>query len=166
MKTTNTRVQSRTEEQRELNTREEEWTFEEPNALDIPKTVEKKFDAEGMRLRWIRVSMRGNDDIANVGKREAEGWTFVLPSEVPEMSTTSIVLEEGRYAGVVSRGDLALAKIQKGRHNARTKHFEKKSADLMHAIDVQLDKASDSKMPISNKSKSQIIKGRQPSFSN
>ena len=42
MKTTNTRVQSRTEEQRELNTREEEWTFEEPNALDIPKSVEKK----------------------------------------------------------------------------------------------------------------------------
>ena len=82
------------------------------------------------------------------------------------MSTTSIVLEEGRYAGVVSRGDLALAKIQKGRHDARTKHFQKKSADLMHAIDVQLDKASDSKMPISNNSKSQIIKGRQPSFSN
>jgi hypothetical protein len=50
MKTTNTRVQSRTEEQRELNTREEEWTFEEPNALDIPKSVEKKFEAEGMRL--------------------------------------------------------------------------------------------------------------------
>ena len=66
MKTTNTRVKSRTEEQRELNTREEEWTFEEPNALDIPKSVEKKFKAEGMRLRWIRVSIRGNDDIAKI----------------------------------------------------------------------------------------------------
>jgi hypothetical protein len=36
----------------------------------------------------------------------------------------------------------------------------------MTAIDIQLDKASDSKMPISNNSKSQIIKGRQPSFQN
>ena len=89
MTTPNTRVKSRIEDQRELNTREEEWTFEEPNALDIPKPVQIKFESEGMKLRWIRVSMRGNDDIANVGKREAEGWTFVLPSEVPDMASTS-----------------------------------------------------------------------------
>tara|TARA_R110002012_G_scaffold13212_1_gene57139 strand:- start:128 stop:274 length:147 start_codon:yes stop_codon:yes gene_type:complete len=42
MTTPNTRIKSRTEDQRELNTREEEWTFEEPNALDIPKSVQKK----------------------------------------------------------------------------------------------------------------------------
>jgi hypothetical protein len=165
MKTTNTRVQSRTEEQRELNTREEEWTFEEPNALDIPKTVEKKFDAEGMRLRWIRVSMRGNDDIANVGKREAEGWTFVLPSEVPEMSSTSFVREDGRYNGTVSRGDLALAKMPVGRAVARQKFYEKKSSDMVDAVNAQLMKGNNSsRMPISNNSKSTIIKGRHPNF--
>ena len=31
-----TRNESRTESMREQNTREEGWTFEEPNALDIP----------------------------------------------------------------------------------------------------------------------------------
>ncbi len=157
---------TRTVESRENNTREQEWTYEEPDALDIPDIVLERFNAEDMVLRWVRINTRGKDDYINVGKKLNEGWVFVTPSEVPEMSTTSIVLEEGRYAGVVSRGDLALAKIQKGRHDARTKHFQKKSADLMHAIDVQLDKASDSKMPISNNSKSQIIKGRKPSFSN
>ena len=157
---------TRTVESRENNTREQEWTYEEPDALDIPDIVKERFDAEDMVLRWVRINTRGKDDYINVGKKLNEGWVFVTPSEVPEMSTTSIVLEEGRYAGVVSRGDLALAKIEKGRHNARTKHFQKKSQDLMNAIDVQLDKASDSKMPISNNSKSQIIKGRQPSFQN
>jgi hypothetical protein len=157
---------TRNEDMRENNTREVEWTYEEPNALDIPNIVRERFDSQEMDLRWIRINTKGVDDYINVGKKMNEGWVFVTPDEVPEMASTSIVLEGGRYEGVVSRGDLALAKIEKGRHNARTKHFQKKSQDLMTAIDIQLDKASDSKMPISNNSKSQIIKGRQPSFQN
>ena len=155
---------TRTVEMRESNTRETEWTYEEPDALNIPDIVKQRFEAEEMDLRWVRINTKGVDDYINVGKKLNEGWVFVTPNEVPEMSTSSIVLEEGRYAGVVSRGDLALAKIEKGRHAARTRHFEKKSQDLMTAIDVQLDKSSDSRMPISNNSKTQIIKGRQPSF--
>ena len=157
---------TRNEDMRENNTREVEWTYEEPDALDIPDIVKERFDSQEMSLRWIRINTKGTDDYINVGKKMNEGWVFVTPNEVPEMASSSIVLEGGRYAGVVSRGDLALAKIEKGRHNARTKHFQKKSQDLMTAIDIQLDKASDSKMPISNNSKSQIIKGRQPSFQN
>ena len=157
---------ARNTDMRENNTRETEWTYEEPDALDVPNTVLEKFNAQDMDLRWIRINTKGVDDYINVGKKLNEGWVFVTPSEVPEMSTSSIVVEEGRYAGVVSRGDLALAKIEKGRHAARTKHFQKKSEDLMTAIDTQLDRSSDSKMPISNNSKSQIIKGRQPSFQN
>ena len=157
---------ARNTDMRENNTREVEWTYEEPDALNVPNIVLERFDAQDMDLRWIRINTKGVDDYINVGKKLNEGWVFVTPSEVPEMSTSSIVLEEGRYAGVVSRGDLALAKIEKGRHAARTQYFQKKSEDLMTAIDVQLDRASDSKMPISNNSKSQIIKGRQPSFQN
>ena len=165
MKTTNTRVQSRTEDQRELKTREEEWTFEEPNALDIPKSVEKKFEAEGMKLRWIRVSLKGIDDIANVGKREAEGWTFITPTEVPEMASTSFVREDGRYNGTVSRGDLALAKMPIGRVVARQKYYEKKNNDMVEAVNAQLMKGNYAcSRPISNNSKSTVIKGRQPNF--
>ena len=157
---------TRNEDMRENNTREVEWTYEEPDALDIPDIVKERFDSQEMHLRWIRINTKGTDDYINVGKKMNEGWVFVTPNEVPEMASSSIVLEGGRYEGGVSRGDLALAKIEKGSHNARTKHFQKKSQDLMTAIDIQLDKASDSKMPISNNSKSQIIKGRQPSFQN
>ena len=164
MTTPNTRIKSRTEEQRELNTREEEWTFEEPNALDIPKPVQIKFEAEGMKLRWIRVSIRGKDDIANVGKREAEGWSFILPTEVPEMASTSFVREDGRYNGTVSRGDLALAKMPIGRAVARQKFYEKKDKDMLAAVDAQLMKGNNSRMPISNTSKSTVIKGRTPNF--
>ena len=43
-------------------------------------------------------------------------------------------------------------------------HFQKKSEDLMNAIDMQLESNNDARMPISNNSKTQIIKGRQPTF--
>ena len=87
--TTTTRVKSRTEETREMETREEEYTFTEPNALEIPDAVQKRFEEQGMVLRWIRVAMRGQDDIANVGKKTQTGWKFILPTEVPEMAAPS-----------------------------------------------------------------------------
>ena len=64
---------------RETNTRETEWTYEEPNALDIPAPVINRFINEGLSLRWIRINLKGGDDYQNVGKKMAAGWTFVDP---------------------------------------------------------------------------------------
>jgi len=159
-----TRNQVRSNKTRETETREEEWTFEEPDALEIPESVQARFDGEQMSLRWIRISVRGQDDISNVGKRLQEGWVFVTPDEVPEMGVTSFVREDGRYQGTVCRGDLALAKMQSGKVKARQRFYEKKANDQMDAVNAQLMKSSDSRMPISNTSKSVTTKGRQPSF--
>ena len=46
-----TRNESRIEQLREQNTREEEWTFEEPNALDIPESVQARFDNTSLPSR-------------------------------------------------------------------------------------------------------------------
>ena len=159
-----TRNESRIEQLREQNTREEEWTFEEPNALDIPDAVKARFDNEGMSLRWIRVSLQGKDDITNVGKKLQTGWMFVSPEEVPEMALTSFVRDEGRYQGSVCRGDVALVKMPAGKVTARREYYEKKANDQMDAVNSQLMKNSDSRFPISNTSRSVTTKGRQPSF--
>jgi hypothetical protein len=105
------RTESRSSQVRENQTREEVYTFEEEDALAIPEEVKARFLNQGMVLRWIRVQLRGADDYQNVGKRQRDGWVFVTPDEVPEMSTSSIVKEGGRYAGTVVRGDVALAKM-------------------------------------------------------
>ena len=159
-----TRNQIRSNETRETETREEEWTFEEPDALAIPDVVQARFDNEGMALRWIRISLKGQDDITNVGKKQQAGWVFVTPDEVPEMAITSFVREDGRYQGAVCRGDVALAKKPTAKVKARQKFYEKKSSDMMDAVNAQLMKSSDSRMPISNTSKSVTTRGRQPSF--
>tara|TARA_Y100001951_G_scaffold40757_1_gene32268 strand:- start:377 stop:868 length:492 start_codon:yes stop_codon:yes gene_type:complete len=149
---------------REATTREEEYFFEEPDALTIPDMVQARFDNEEMSLRWIRISVKGEDDIMNVGKKQQEGWIFVTPDEVPEMAITSFVREEGRYLGAVCRGDLALAKKPTVKVKARQKFYEKKANEQMDAVNAQLMKNSDSRMPISNTSKSVTTRGRQPSF--
>jgi hypothetical protein len=117
-----------------------------------------------MVLRWIRVQLRGADDYQNVGKRQRDGWVFVTPDEVPEMSTSSIVKEGGRYAGTVVRGDVALAKMPEGRAIARREHYENKANELMNAVNSQLMSNNDSRMPIYNNSKSTVSRGKSPKF--
>ena len=162
-----TREKSRIDTLRETNTREEEYIFEEPDALSIPNAVQERFQNEGLDLRWIRISLRGQEDIMNVGKREQEGWTFVEPGEVPEMASTSYVRDEGRYLGTVCRGDVALAKKPINQVKARRAFYEKKANDMMDAVNAQLYNNSDARlrnMPISNSSKSTTMRGRTPNF--
>ena len=159
-----TRNEVRSNTSREANIREEEWTFEEPDALKIPEEVEARFSNDGMSLRWLRISVKGQDDISNIGKKQQQGWVFVTPDEVPELAITSFVRKEGRYTGTVCRGDLALAKLPTGKVMARRKHYENKSKEMMDAVNAQLMRNNDSRMPISNTSKSVTTRGRQPSF--
>ena len=160
----NTRNESRSKSLREENTREQEWTFEEPNALTIPDNVLARFDNDGMSLRWIRISIKGSDDQKNVGNKLQAGWVFVSPEEVPELALTSFVRDEGRYQGAVCRGDVALVKMPSGKVSARRKFYENKANDQMDAVNAQLMKSSDSRMPITNSSRSVTTKGRVPSF--
>jgi hypothetical protein len=61
-------VTSRNENTREVQTREmENDVFEEQDWLTIPPIVKDRFDQEGMTLRWIRVLLKGRDDILKDG---------------------------------------------------------------------------------------------------
>ena len=69
----------RSEETREATSKQETTSFEETNFLHIPEGVKNRFDSQGMSLRWIRITLNGEDDYKNVGKRQREGWIFVSP---------------------------------------------------------------------------------------
>ena len=69
------KVLSRNEDTRANKSR---LVFEEPNWLDIPDTVRNRFNSEDMSLRWLRITLKGNEDIQNMGKRIAEGWKKVV----------------------------------------------------------------------------------------
>ena len=156
---------TRSSELRENNTKETtEYTFEEQDNLHIPKEIITRFNNEGMTLGWLRITLKGQEDYKYIGKKMQEGWKFVGKEEVPEMEQTSVVRDEGRYSGAVCRGDIALGKIPTRIYEARGKHYRKKSDELMEAVNSQLMRGNNSRMPISNTSKTQTIKGRTPKF--
>ena len=161
-----TRIEeSRNSQLRENETREEtEYVFEEPDATYIPSEVEKRFKQQDMSLGWLRILLNGQDDYQEIGKKQQQGWEFVKPEEVPEMGATSVVREEGRYAGVVSRGDIALGKIPTVKLEAKRRFYRNKANEMLEAVNSQLMNSSNSKMPISNSSKSRTFKGRTPTF--
>lgn len=159
---TNTRLNARTASSRENSGRKVQ--FEEPNWLDIPETVRERFHNEGLALRWIRVSLKNQDDYQNVGKRQAEGWSFVSQEEVPEMLSSSIVRGEGRYSGAVCRGDLALAKMPLELAESRQEFYENRSREMVDAVNAQLMRDNVPGMPISNASRTQVSRGKSPKF--
>ena len=59
---------------------------------------------------------------------------------------------------------LALAKMPAGKVAAKRKFYRNKANDMMDAVNAQLMNSSDSRMPISNNSKTTVTKGRRPNF--
>jgi hypothetical protein len=153
------KASSRTTGTRETETKE--YTYQEPNYLDVPDVVVDRFTNEDMVLRWVRITLKGEDDYKNVGNKMTQGWVFVTPEEIPEMLHSATVLNSGRYTNCVVRGDVALAKMPRGKSVARNDYY-----DLMEAVNQQLMSSSTSKMPISNSSTSTVTKGRMPQFQN
>ena len=160
-----TRTNTRSSQLRENTTKEQTtYTFEEPRLLDIPEEVVNRFANEGMSLGWLRLTVKGKEDVSHIGRKMQEGWEFVKKEEVPEMEHSSVVRDEGRYTGAICRGDVALGKIPTGRIKARKTYYKQKSDSLMQAVNSQLMKTGDSRMPISNTSKTQTIRGKTPKF--
>ena len=159
-----TRVNTRSSQVREANERAQtEYVFEEPNQTQIPKEIEEKFKNSVRTLGWLRIDLKGNDDYQNIGRQQQQGWEFVTPEEAPEMGATSVVRKEGRYSGVICRGDLALGKIPTFKLEAKKTHYLNKSKEMIGAVNQQL-MGENNPLPVSNTSKSSVTKGRTPKF--
>jgi hypothetical protein len=80
------------------------------------------------------------------------------------MGATSVVRKEGRYSGVICRGDLALGKIPTFKLEAKKAHYANKSKEMIEAVNQQLMGDKSNPLPVSNTSKSSVTRGRKPSF--
>ena len=137
--TTKTDRSSRSAESREKTARRKPWS--PPSLLDAPTPP------EGYVYRWIRESMVGQQDQANMSKRIREGWEPVRAEEHPEFEAPTV--EDGRHAGVIGVGGLVLAKMPIETVEQRRAYYNQMAADQMQAVDSNLMRESDSRMPIS-----------------
>lgn len=140
--------------------------YEEPSLLDMPPAP------EGFIYRWIRVQLLSDqgyiDDLKNIAMREREGWVFVKDSELdPEWRGRLPTRDKGSYKGYVGHSDVALAKIEAERAEARQHYYEKRAQDMESSINEQLKQEGrkNKTMPIFNESTSNVTRGsRSTSF--
>ncbi len=138
--------------------------YEKQNWLKIPKEVTDRYNSRGLVLRWIRISLKGQYDDQNVQTKQYEGWDFVRPEDVPEMSAGFQNQEMGSLGKLVIRGDVALA-ANTIEHNEQYKqHIDEFTQNQTDAINRQLMSKNDPRMPISNNSRSKVTTGRPTHF--
>jgi len=127
--------------------------WQPPSLLDAPTPP------DGYIYRWLRESMVGVEDKANMSKRIREGWEPVRAEEHPEFEAPTV--EDGRHIGVIGVGGLILAKMPIETVNQRRAYYKQMAADQMRAVDSNLMRESDSRMPISQPNRnSQITFGK------
>ncbi len=148
---TNTDRTPRSAENRAEKARLKPW--QPPSLLDAPDAP------EGYVYRWIRESMVGQEDKANMSKRIREGWEPVRAEDHPEFEAPTV--EDGKHAGVIGVGGLILAKMPIEIVEQRREYYRKMASDQMEAVDSNLMRESDSRMPISKPNrKTQVTFGK------
>ena len=130
----------RSAESRDKQSRRKPW--QPPSLLDAPPPP------QGYVYRWIRESMIGQNDPANMSKRVREGWEPVRAEDHPDFEAPSI--EDGKHAGVIGVGGLILAKIPKETVEERRAYYQNLSDSQIQAVDNDLMRESNQVMPISN----------------
>ena len=141
----------RSADTRDSETRLKPW--QPPSLLDAPTPP------DGYIYRWLRESMVGVEDKAIMSKRIREGWEPVRAEEHPEFEAPTV--EDGRHIGVIGVGGLILAKMPIETVNQRRAYYKQMAADQMQAVDSNLMRESDSRMPISQPNRnSQITFGK------
>ena len=122
-----------------------------------PQILETPEPPPGMKYRWLRTHIRGEDDKTNVHMRLREGYEVVSPAEVAGYDLP--MNESGSQAGSVGVGGLMLAKIPEETANERNAYFQNKTENQMSAVDNNLMKDEHPSMPFSNERKSKVTFG-------
>ncbi len=144
---------SRESESRKENMKKTAWA--PPSSLDAPPAP------QGYAHRWIRTSVTGFEDTANVTKKLREGWEFVRADEI--LSNPNLgqypVIKSGQYDGCIGIGGLVLARIPEEILKSRAEYFNKITQDQIHAVDNDLMKEQQPGMPINIDRQSRVTFG-------
>ena len=137
-------------EEREVAQRPKQWA---PAEL-LPEPDKQA----GYAYRWIRVSMLNAADPRNISSKLREGWEPVRAEEQPKLKL--LASREGPYKDNIEVGGLLLCKTPVEFVEQRKAHFDKLTAQQTEAVDNNLMRQSDPRMPIFNERKSSTSFGK------
>ena len=139
---------------RELGTREKKArtkSWRRPSVLPVPKKE------PGYDYHWVRVSMMGEADPRNVSEKLNEGWEPVKASDHPEMHT--MYAENDKFKDNIIIGGLMLCKMPSEIVEERNAFYKQQAGNQMQAVDNNLMRESDPRMPMFNQRRSKVTFG-------
>ena len=122
---------TRASQTREKTERKKVWT--PPSYLDTPNAP------DGFRHRWVRTEVLGYVDTKNVQGRLRSGYELVRADEYGE---------EGKYSGVIGHGGLVLTRVPIEIAQQRAAYYANLASENVEAVDNDLMKEQDRRMPI------------------
>jgi len=128
-----------------------------------PSRLEAPDAPEGYVHRWIRTSMRNEEDTMNVHTKLREGWEPVRAEEYPDYNYP--VIDEGKHAGVIGQGGLMLCRIPAETAQERSEYYGLRTREQMTAVDQDMMKEQHPSMPMHSDRQSRVSFGGRKSDS-
>ena len=112
----------------------------------------------GYAYRWIRVATLGNADPRNVSGKLREGWEPVPIEEQPQFQL--LIDPNSRYKDNIEIGGLLLCKTPSEFVDQRNAYYAKQTDAQTEAVDNNLMRQSDPRMPLFQERKSSSSFGK------
>jgi len=141
--------------QRELESR---TLTERPKQWMPPELLPEPDKEPGFAYRWIRVSTLNMADTRNISAKLREGWEPVTIEEQPKFRL--LASRDGPFAGNIEIGGLLLCKAPEEFVSQRAAYEAKQTQAQVDAVDNNLLRQSDPRMPIFQERKSSTTFGR------
>lgn len=122
------------------------------DALPMPKAP------PGWHYRYIRKSIVGTPDVENFGRAMREGWVPVPLADHPELALS--VDPTSKTSGNIEIGALVLCKLPVETKEARDRYYANFNARQIEAVDQNLMRDNNPKMPLFNERKTEVSFGK------
>ena len=140
---------------RELETRA---VVERPQQWMNPELLPEPDKQAGYAYRWIRVSTLNNPDPRNLSAKLREGWEPVPVEEQPKFQL--LIDPTSRFKDNIEIGGLLLCKTPEEFVDQRNAYYAKQTLAQTDAVDNNLMRQSDPRMPIFQERKSSSSFGK------
>lgn len=140
---------------REISNRQQ---TERPKQWTPPELLPEPDKQDGYAYRWIRVSTLNNADPRNLSAKLREGWEPVKVEEQPKFLL--LVDPTSRFKDNIEVGGLLLCKTPREFVDQRNAHYAKSTQEQTEAVDNNLMRQSDPRMPLFKESKSTSTFGK------
>jgi hypothetical protein len=131
---------------------------ERPKSWALPELLPEPDKLPGYAYRWIRVSTLNNADPRNLSAKLREGWEPVPIEEQPRLRL--LADPNGRFKENIEIGGLLLCKTPVEFVEQRNAHFARQTQAQTEAVDSNLMRQNDPRMPLFKERKSSTTFGK------